>query len=79
MFEKDLYASKYRLERRERADQSSPPAGESKDTTLNAEFRRWLQQYVEAPQTLDDLASLMGRVNYARPGKAFTRDERNER
>jgi hypothetical protein len=51
----------------------------AKNTTLNAEFRRWLEQYVEAPQTSADLEALMNHFSYARPGKAFTRDELNER
>ncbi len=52
---------------------------EAKNTTLNAEFRRWLEQYVEVPQTSADLEALMDRFNYARPGSTFTRDEMNER
>jgi hypothetical protein len=52
---------------------------ESRKTTLNAEFRRWLEQYIEYPQTIEELTDLMDRLNYAQPGKAFTRDELNER
>ena len=52
---------------------------EAKNTTLNAEFRRWLEQYVEDPQTSADLDALMDYLSYARPGKTFTRDELNER
>ena len=48
-------------------------------TTLNAEFRRWLEQYVETPQTVADLSALMDRLGYAKTGKSFTRDELNER
>jgi len=48
-------------------------------TTLNAEFRRWLEQYVETPQTVEDLSALMDRLSYAKTGKTFTRDELNER
>ena len=48
-------------------------------TTLNAEFRRWLEQYVETPQTVADLSALMDRLGYAKSGKSFTRDELNER
>lgn len=50
-----------------------------KNTTLNAEFRRWLEQYVETPQTVEDLTALMDRLSYAQTGKSFTRDELNER
>jgi hypothetical protein len=49
------------------------------NTTLNAEFRRWLEQYAESPQTSEELATLMDRLSYARPGKTFSRDELNER
>lgn len=52
---------------------------EAKNTTLNAEFRRWLEQYIETPLTSDDLEGLMERFSYARAGKTFTRDEMNER
>ncbi len=49
------------------------------NTTLNAEFRRWLEQYIATPQTSDELAALMDRLSYARPGITFSRDEMNER
>ena len=52
---------------------------EAQNTTLNAEFRRWLEQYVESPQTFADLSALMDRFSYAKAGKTFTRDELNER
>jgi len=52
---------------------------ESNDTTLNAEFRRWLEQYVESPQTRSDLDELMKRFSYVNPGKTFTREEMNAR
>ena len=52
---------------------------ETNNTTLNAEFRRWLEQYVEIPQSAGELADLMDRLGYARSGKTFTRDELNER
>ena len=52
---------------------------EADNTTLNAEFRRWLAQYAERPQTAADLAELIERMKYVQPGKSFTREERNER
>jgi hypothetical protein len=48
-------------------------------TTLNEEFRRWLEKYVERPQTAEAFASLMDRFNYVQPGRNFRRDEMNER
>lgn len=52
---------------------------EAHNTTLNSEFRRWLAQYVESPQSTADFANLMDRFSYVKPGKTFTRDEMNER
>ncbi len=52
---------------------------EARKTTLNSEFRRWLSQYVDLPQTTGDLSDLMARLDYAKPEKTFTRDEMNER
>lgn len=51
----------------------------ARNTTLNFEFRRWLAQYVDLPQTNADLSDLMAQLDYARPGKTFSRDEMNER
>ena len=52
---------------------------EEDHTTLNAEFRRWLAQYVDSPKTTADFKALMHSLDYAKPGKTFTRDELNER
>lgn len=52
---------------------------EAQNSTLNAEFRRWLAQYAEYPQTEADLAKIMDRLSYAKAGQRFTRDELNER
>lgn len=52
---------------------------EAERTTLNAEFRRWLAQYAERPQSESDFLVLMTHLNYAQPGKAFSREELNER
>ena len=52
---------------------------ETHNTTLNSEFRRWLAQYVDNAETAANLADLMARFKYAQPGKAFTREELNER
>ena len=48
-------------------------------TTLNAHFRKWLKQYVNSDNRLNDYDALMQSLSYARPGKTFTRDELNER
>jgi len=51
---------------------------EAESTTLNAEFRQWLAQYAEHPQSAVDFQALMAHLNYAQPGKAFSREELNE-
>ncbi len=67
-----LSAEEVMIERaRKRAEQNN--------TTLNSEFRRWLAQYVEIPQTTSDLVALMNKFSYVKPEKTFTRDELNER
>jgi len=48
-------------------------------TTLNATFRRWLKQYVNAEINGNEYESLMKSLNYAKPGRTFSRDELNER
>jgi hypothetical protein len=48
-------------------------------TTLNETFRYWLKQYVHAGLHGPEYESLMKSLNYARPGKGFSRDELNER
>jgi len=52
---------------------------EAENTTLNAEFRSWLAQYVERPRAIADFAALMTGLDYVQSGKTFTRDELNER
>ena len=48
-------------------------------TTLNEEFRRWLETYVERPKTAEAFADLMNRFEYIQSGRSFGRDEMNER
>jgi len=51
----------------------------SENSTLNEEFRRWLVQYVKRPKNIADYSALMTRLDYAQPGKDFSRLEMNER
>jgi hypothetical protein len=51
----------------------------SKNSTLNNEFRRWLLRYVKRDFSESDFQEMIARLNYAIPGKKFTRDEMNER
>jgi len=48
-------------------------------TTLNETFRHWLKQYVNSGIQGSEYESLMKSLNYAQPGKTFSRDELNER
>jgi uncharacterized membrane protein YebE (DUF533 family) len=51
----------------------------AKHSTLNSEFRRWLEQYADSPQTVDDLVAFMEQFAYTVPGGTFSRDDLNER
>ena len=48
-------------------------------TSLNEEFRKWLQRYIGYHGKIVDYAALMQQLAYAQPGKSFTRDKTNER
>ena len=48
-------------------------------TTLNAEFRLWLAAFVEQERAAQGYQELMGRLEYAQPGRHFTREELNAR
>jgi hypothetical protein len=49
------------------------------NSTLNAEFRFWLERYVKKTYSETDLKELLTKINYVVPGKKFSRDEMNER
>lgn len=49
------------------------------NTSLNEEFRKWLQRYIGHNTKTVDYFNLMKRLSYAQPGGIFTRDEMNER
>jgi hypothetical protein len=48
-------------------------------TTLNDEFRRWLEKYAERPHSAEAFADFMERFEYVKPGRSYHRDEMNER
>jgi len=54
---------------------------QSENTTLNEQFRRWLETYVQrdrrAQVAMDTIADLQTRLSTK--GRQFTRDEMNER
>jgi len=49
------------------------------NSTLNAEFRKWLEKFVERPQSIKEFLQIMSRLEYAEPGRLFSREELNER
>jgi len=56
----------------------------AKKTTLNAEFRRWLEQYTntetETKQRLQSFRELMADLSHvSTDGQTFSRDQMNER
>ena len=48
-------------------------------TTLNAEFRRWLERYAAEEVDSSAYKALMASLNYCSSGGPFGRDEMNER
>ena len=48
-------------------------------TTLNEEFRKWLEKYAQRPERVEAFNFLMEQIEYVQPGRSFTRDELNER
>jgi hypothetical protein len=48
-------------------------------TTLNDEFRKWLEKYAQRPENGEAFHFLMEHFEYVQPGRAFSRDEMNER
>jgi len=48
-------------------------------TTLNSQFRQWLEGYINIGTNSNDYENLMDQLNYAKPERHYTRDELNER
>jgi hypothetical protein len=46
---------------------------------VNSQFRLWLRAYIEQEQVSRGYRELMRGLDYARPGRRFTRDEFNAR
>jgi len=51
----------------------------SRGTTLNDEFREWIEKYVERPESAGAFVELMEHFTYVQPGRPFLREEMNER
>jgi len=52
---------------------------EAENTTLNAEFRRWLAKYADQVRDGEEYARLMAQLDYVCSGGKFTREALNER
>ena len=48
-------------------------------TSLQAAFRAWLEEYGSSAGRVKDVDALMRRLRHVRSGGPFTRDETNER
>lgn len=49
------------------------------NTSLNALFREWLEQYVARQEAVARYNDLMKRLSHVNAGRKFTREEMNER
>ena len=60
--------------------ESARRRAERENTTLNNVFREWLARYAVQPRlSAEDVRRAAAAVGHFRPGRDFTRDERNER
>jgi Family of unknown function (DUF6364) len=51
----------------------------SQHTTLNAMFRKWLEQFTAPSGSTQEFDALMKRLRHVHAGPRFSRDEMNER
>lgn len=64
----------------ERLIEQARDAARSAKSTLNAEFRKWLENYAGRARSVEEFDKLMKRMSYVKTGgRRFTRDEMNER
>lgn len=65
----------------ERLIQQARTTARLRNTTLNEEFRKWLETYsaTEREQMARDFRGLMHDLRYVRAGRTYSRDEMNER
>ena len=52
---------------------------QKENTTINEQFRLWLNRFINSDMRLNDYDALMKKLSYASSGKKFSRDEMNER
>jgi len=48
-------------------------------TTLNSQFRQWLDNYTNIDTNSNEYMNLMEQLSYAKPTKQYSREELNER
>lgn len=48
-------------------------------TTLNEQFREWLDRYATRKPTVEEFRDIMAKLKHVRAGRKFTREELNER
>jgi hypothetical protein len=66
------------LSAEERLIQQARERAAREKSTLNEQFRLWLEKYANAGSSTD-YQGLMQRLSYAKSGRKFDRDELNER
>lgn len=49
------------------------------NSSLNKRFREWLKHYASGDVSKENYKDLMQKLDYAKPGRKFSRDEMNER
>ena len=52
---------------------------EQDHTTLNSQFRQWLENYTSIGTSSNDYENLMEQLSYSKPIGQYSRDELNER
>ncbi len=52
---------------------------ESEKTTLNFQFRQWLEKYTSMGKNTNEYDQLMQQISYAKPLRKYSRDDMNER
>lgn len=63
----------------EKLIQKAREKAKQEHTTLNSQFRQWLENYTSISKNSNDFSNLMEQLNYAKPIKHYSRDEMNER
>ncbi len=67
------------LSAEERLIQAAREKAQGQQSTLNEEFRRWLQSYVAQPDAASRVDALLTSLAHVNAGRKFTREEMNAR